>query len=121
MSDDRLPKDFNECVSQEQLQAIVQQANKDMEETVIKAVTQAILELKHANQLERLDRRISDLTDRVATLEVRPAPPPNNDINGSDNNDLDVYDANGNLNNTATMQNRLRRHLQINTQGMGEA
>jgi len=49
MSDDRLPKDFNERVSQEQLQAIVQQANKDMEETVIKAVTQAILELKHAN------------------------------------------------------------------------
>jgi len=90
-----------------------------MEETVIKAVTQVMLELKLANQLERLDRRISDLTDRVATLEVCPAP--DNDANGSDDDDLDVYDANGNLDNTATMQNRLRQRLQINTQGMGGA
>ena len=80
-----------------------------------------ILELKLANQLERLDRRMSDLTNSVATLEVRPAPAPDNDVNGSNDDDLDMYDANGNLDNTATMQNRLRRHLQINTQGMGGA
>jgi len=80
-----------------------------------------ILELKLANQLERLDRRIFDLTDRVATLEVRPAPAPDNDVNGSDDDDLDVYDANGNLDITVTMQNRLRCRLQINTQGIGGA
>ena len=51
-------------------------------------------------------------------MEVRPAPAPDNDANGSDDDDLDMYDANGNLDNTATMQNRLRRCLQINTQGM---
>ena len=80
-----------------------------------------MLELKLANQLERLDRRISDLTDRVATLEARPAPALDNDANGSDDDDHDVYDANCNLDNTATMQNKLRRHLQINNQGMGGA
>jgi hypothetical protein len=97
MSGDGQPTDFNECVSQEQLQAAVDKANKNMEETVIKAVTQAMLELKLANQLERLDRRISDLTDRVATLEVRPTPAPDNDANGSNDDDLEVYDADGNL------------------------
>jgi hypothetical protein len=90
-----------------------------MEETIIKVVTQAILELKLSNQLERLDRWISDLTDRVATLEVQPAPAPNKDANGSNDDELDVYDANGNLDNTATMQSKLMHHLQINTQGMG--
>ena len=80
-----------------------------------------LLELNLANQLERLDRRISDLTNRVATLKVHPAPTPDNDANGSNDDDLDVYDANGNLDNMETMQNRLRRRLQINTQGMGGA
>jgi len=54
-------------------------------------------------------------------LEVCPAPAPDNDVNGSDDDDLDVYDANGNLDNTATMQNRLSRRLQIDTQRMGGA
>jgi hypothetical protein len=80
-----------------------------------------MLELKLANQLERLHRWIFDLTDRIATLEVCPAPAPNNDANGSDDNDLDVYDANGNLDNMVTMQNKLRCCLQINTQGMDGA
>jgi len=92
-----------------------------MEETVIKIVTQAMLALKLANKLDRLDRRISDLTERVATLKVHPTPAPDNDVNRSYDDDLDVYDANGNLDNTATMQNKLRHHLQINTQGMGGA
>jgi hypothetical protein len=69
MSGDGQPTDFTECLSQDQLQSVVDQANKDVKETVIQAVTHAILELKVANHLERLDRRISDLTDRVATLE----------------------------------------------------
>jgi hypothetical protein len=68
-----------------------------MKETVIQAVTQAILELKVANHLERLDRRISDLTDRVATLGVRPAP--DNDADCSNDDDLEVYDADRNIGN----------------------
>jgi hypothetical protein len=88
-----------------------------MKETVIQAVTQVMLELKVANHLERLDRRISDLTDRVATLEVRPAP--DNDADGSSDDDLEVYDADGNIDNQATLQNKLRRRLERNTRGMG--
>jgi hypothetical protein len=121
MSGDELPKDFNECVSQEYLQAVVHKVNKDIEEIVIKVVTQVMLELKLANQLERLDRRISDLTVTVATLEARPAPAPDKDANGSNDDDLDVYDVDGNLDNMATMQNKLKCRLQINTQGMGGA
>jgi hypothetical protein len=68
-----------------------------MKETVIQAVTQAILELKVANHLERLDRRISDLTDRVATLGVCPAP--DNDADCSNDDDLEVYDADRNIGN----------------------
>ena len=111
MSDDGLPKDFNDCVSQEHLQAIIHKANKDMEEIVIKAITQAMLELKLANQLERLDKWISDLTNRVVTLEVHLTPAPDNDANGSNDDDLDVYDANDNLDNTTVMQNKLRGRL----------
>jgi hypothetical protein len=64
-----------------------------------------------------LDRRISDLTDRVATLEVRPAP--DNDADGSNDDDLEVYDADRNIDNQATLQNKLRRRLERNTRGMG--
>jgi hypothetical protein len=76
-----------------------------------------MLELKVANHLERLDRRISDLTDRVATLGVRPAP--DNDADGSNDDDLEVYDADRNIDNQATLQNKLRRRLERNTRGMG--
>jgi len=54
-------------------------------------------------------------------LEVCLAPAPDNDENGSNDDDLDVYDANGNLDNTITIQNRLNHRLRINTQGMGRA
>ena len=40
---DNHPKGFNECVSQEQLQAIVEDAQKQMNEAVRKAVTDALI------------------------------------------------------------------------------
>ena len=42
---DNNPKDFNECVSQEQLQAIVEDAQKQMNKDVRKAVTDALIQL----------------------------------------------------------------------------
>ena len=56
---DNSPKDFNECVSQEQLQAAVENAQKRMNE----AVTNALIELNIGNSMERLDKRISTLTE----------------------------------------------------------
>ena len=62
---DNNPKGFNECVSQEQLQAVVEDAQKRMNEAVRKAVTDALIELNIGNSMERLDKRISTLTTRL--------------------------------------------------------
>jgi chaperonin cofactor prefoldin len=42
-----------------------------MKETVIKAVTDAFIELKLSDIIDRLDRRVSILADRFAALETR--------------------------------------------------
>ena len=42
-------KDFNECVSQEQLQAAIDNAQKKMNEAIRKAVTNALIELNIGN------------------------------------------------------------------------
>ena len=49
---DNNPKGFNECVSQEQLQSVVEDAQKRMNE----AVTDALIELNIGNSMERLDK-----------------------------------------------------------------
>ena len=53
---DNNPKDFNKCVSQEQLQAAVENAQKRKNEAIRKAVTDALIELKIGNNMERLDK-----------------------------------------------------------------
>ena len=53
---DNNPKGFNECVRQEQLQAVVEDAQKWMNEAVRKAVTNALIELNIGNSMERLDK-----------------------------------------------------------------
>ena len=58
---DNNPKGFNKCVSQEQLQDIVEDAQKRMNE----AITDALIELNIGNSMERLDKQISTLTDRL--------------------------------------------------------
>ena len=115
---DNNPKGFNECVSQEQLQAVVEDVQKWMNE----AVTDAHMELTIGNSMERLDKRISTLTDKVPELETLVAVN-NNDISGSNTDGLlpedTVHDVVGNLDRAAFRQARLRRRLRRNTTGMG--
>ena len=100
---DNNPKGFNECVSQDELQAIVEDAQKWMNEAVRKAVTNMLIELNIGNSLERLDKRISMLTDKVTELETFVAG--NNDVSGSNTDGLlpedTVYDANENIDRAA--------------------
>ena len=118
---DNNPKGFNECVSQEQLQAVVEDAQKRMNEAVRKAVTDALIELNIDNTMERLDKRISTLTDKVTELETFVAG--NNDVFGSNTDGLlpedMVHDASGNIDRAAFWQARLWRRLLHNTTGMG--
>ena len=115
---DNNPKGFNECVSQEQLQAVVEDAQKRMNEAVRKAVTDALIELNIGNSMERLDKRISTLTDKVTELETFVAG--NNDVSGSNTDGQDtVHDAAGNIGRAAIRQERLRQRLRRNTTGMG--
>jgi hypothetical protein len=99
---DDSPQDFAECVSQEQLQL-----------TVTKVVTNALVGLKLSNTLESLDKQLSTLTDRVAALEAQP--PHDEDIDGSNAND-EVYGADGNVDKSATRQNRLSHRLRTTSQ-----
>ena len=103
-------KDFNECVSQEQLQSVVEDAQERMNEAVRKAVTDALIELNIGNSMERLDKRISTLTDKVTELETLVVV--NNDVSSSNTDGLlsedTVHDAVGNLDRAAFGQARLR-------------
>ena len=83
---DNNPKGFNECVSQEQLQAVVEDAQKRMNEAIRKAVTNALIELNIGNSMERLDKWISTLTDKVTELETFVAG--NNDVSSSNTDGL---------------------------------
>jgi chromosome segregation ATPase len=134
-ADDGTPKDFNECVSQQQLQAVLEKAREEMTEAVDKAVTDGINRLNLGSQVERLDRRISTLANTVTTLadvvtkltgkftEVENRVKINEDeidssIGGNIPHDM-VYDANGDVDEATTRARRLHRRLQTNTQGMG--
>ena len=96
---DNNPKGFSECVSQEQLQAIVEDAQKRMNEAVRKTVTDALIELNIGNSMERLDKRISTLTNKVTELETLVAV--NNDVSMRQHRwslaRRHVHDATGNI------------------------
>ena len=119
---DHHPKGFNECVSQEQLQAIIEDAQKQMNEAVRKAVTDTLIQLNVGNSMERLDKWISTLTDKVTELETLVAVN-NNNVSGSNTDGLlledTVHDVVGNLDRVAFRQARLRRRLRRNMTGMG--
>ena len=118
---DNSPKDFNECVSQDQLQAAVDNAQKRMNEAIKMAITDALIELNIGNSMERLDKWISMLTDKVTELETFVAV--NNDVSDSNTDGLlledTVYDANGNIDRVAFRQPRLRQCLRRNMTSMG--
>lgn len=90
-------------------------------EAIRKAITDALIELNIGNNMERLDKQISTLTDKVTELENFVAV--NNDISGSNTDgpfaEDTVYNANGNIDRAAFQQARLRRCLRHNTIGMG--
>jgi hypothetical protein len=111
--EDKTPKDFKECVSQEQLQSIIEHAQKDMSEEIAKAITDALIDLKLGNTLERLHKRVSTLTNRIVALENHLAP--DEDVNDDD----EMYDTDGNVDRAVIMRNRLHRRLHTNTTGMG--
>ena len=93
-----------------------------MNEAVRKAITDALIELNIGNSLERLDKRISMLTDKVTQLETLVAVN-NNDVSGSNTDGLlpedTVHDAVGNLDRAAFRQARLRRCLRAQHDGYG--
>ena len=70
-----------------------------MNEAVRKAVTDALIELNIGNSMERLDKQISMLTNKVTELETLVAV--NNDVSSNNTDGLvledTVYDATGNI------------------------
>ena len=62
--DKKSPTDFNECVSREELEA----AQQKMEETVNKAVHDALIAMKLGSMLGWVDRWVSELTERIVAL-----------------------------------------------------
>jgi hypothetical protein len=104
------PKDFHECVSQDQLREAIEQGQQVMTNTITQAITAAIKDLRLHESIERLDKWISTLTNRMVALETRPPPNEDEDV---------VYDVHSNTDEAAT-ETRLQRHLRTNTIGMGD-
>jgi hypothetical protein len=99
---------FNECVSQGQLQGVITKAMEGVNEHITKSVTDVIVKLNLGNighTLERLDKWLSTLTRKVEGMETH-LPSVNNNNNNATNNDEDpiIYDANGNVDERATME-----------------
>ena len=69
---DNNPKGFNKCVSQEQLQAVVEDAQKRMNEAIRKAVTDALIKLNIGNNMESWKHwwRSTTITSLAATPMV---------------------------------------------------
>ena len=75
----RIPTDFDECVSRQDLEANNKLLKEQMQETVHKLVHDAFIDMNLGKTYERLDRRLSQIVDRFAVLETQqqaPPPPP---------------------------------------------
>ena len=114
---DATPVDFNECVSRGQLQAALDKQNASFTELGARmdTIVAAIAQLNTTEGIERVERRMADLTGQMDTLEARL--PPVND--GHHHDDDTVHDAVGNIDQRETQDARLRRRLQQNRHGMG--
>jgi len=104
----RIPTNFNECVSREELEAVNKLMLERMDETVHKSVHDAIIATELGKTYANLDRWLSDIVDRLAALETRPqqqqqqAPPPPPHFP-----DDVVFDEQGNYDKAATRDLRL--------------
>jgi hypothetical protein len=75
----RIPTYFDECVSRQDLEANNKLPKEQMEEMVHKSVHDAFIDMNLGKTYERLDRRLSQIVDRLAVLETQqqaPPPPP---------------------------------------------
>ena len=92
-----------------------------MAETITRAVTDAVTKLHLGESIERLDKRVSKLTDQVVELETahktnNTNTDTNTNNNTNTNNDVEddhdeatVYKADGTVDRSATRTARLRR------------
>jgi hypothetical protein len=118
-----IPTEFADCVSREDLQATCKSMEEKMDETVHKSVHDAFIAMDLGTILDRLEKRMTELVDRVATLETRPPqqqpllpqqqppprhqqPPPRAFLPGDA-----VVDAHGNYDEAATRDARLQHRL----------
>jgi hypothetical protein len=88
-----------------------------MEETVHKSVHDAFIDMNLGKTYERLDRRLSQIVDRLAVLETQQQAPPPSPPRPRLPDDA-VFDEEGNYDEAATRDLRLRRRLHQNTEGM---
>jgi hypothetical protein len=87
----------------------MEESQRGMNDAIKKAVTDALIDLKLGSSIQRLDRQISALTDKVTELENRL---PNEDDMGGNNTDEDVvFDKDGNIDAAATRTAMLRCRL----------
>jgi hypothetical protein len=111
----RIPIDFDECVSHQDLEANNKLLKEQMEETVHKSVHDSFINMNLDKTYERLDRRLSQIVDRLAVLETQQqAPPPPHPCLPDDA----VFDEEGNYDEAATRDLCLCRRLHQNTEGM---
>jgi hypothetical protein len=113
----RIPTDFDECVSRQDLEANNKLLKEQMEETVHKSVHDAFIGMDHGKTYERLDRRLFEIVDRLAVLETQQQAPPPQPPRPRLPDDA-VFDAEGYYDEAATRDLRLRRCLHQNTEGM---
>ena len=111
--DVKIPTEFSECVSREELEATNKLMMEKMEETVHKSVHDALIAMKLGKTYERMDRQLSEIVDRIAVLEKLPPPPPSRFPDDA------VFDEHGNYDEAYTRDLRLRHRLRQNTEGMG--
>jgi chaperonin cofactor prefoldin len=67
-----IPTEFADCVSREDLKATCKRMEEKMDETVHKSVHDALITMDLVTILDRLDKQMSELVDRVTTLVTRP-------------------------------------------------
>jgi hypothetical protein len=120
-----IPTEFADCVSRKDLEATCKRMEEKMDETVHKSIHDALITMDLGTVLDRLEKRMTELVDRVAMLETRPPqqqPPPRHQQPPPRAFLLDdaVVDAHGNYDEAATRDAHLRCRLRRNMVGMGD-
>jgi hypothetical protein len=113
----RIPTDFDEFVSRQDLEANNKLLKEQMEEMVHKSVHDAFIDMNLGKTYEKLDRRLSQIIDRLAVLETQQQAPPPLPPRPRLPDDA-VFDEEGNYDEAATRDLRLRHRFHQNTEGM---